>query len=116
MLALFEASADEADRTGADPLEAMGAAYAELVYSDRELLQVQLQTQVAAATEPAIRREMQRTFRELYALVAKRSGAPPEELKPWFAHGMLCNTMAAIGADSLDDEWARALTEKQDAS
>jgi hypothetical protein len=90
----------------------MGAAYADLVYSDRELLGVQLQTQVAAATEPALRSEMQRTFRELYALVARRSGADAEELKPWFAHGMLCNVMAAIGADALDESWARALTEK----
>jgi len=54
---------------------------------------------------------MQRTFRDLYALVAAESGAGEEELRGWFAHGMLCNVMAAIGAEGVDEPWARALAD-----
>jgi hypothetical protein len=43
--------------------------------------------------------------------VRRESGAGPEELKIWFAYGMLYNVMAAIDADRLAAEWAKALTE-----
>jgi AcrR family transcriptional regulator len=113
MADVFREAAAEARRKGAEPLEVMGHAYHELLESDRDVLLMQLHSQVAAAGDPLIRRAARRCFKTLYELVQRESGAAPEELRDWFAHGMLCNTMAAIDADRIDDEWARALT-KQD--
>lgn len=105
----FRGAAAEARQSGEDPLEAMGCAYGDLLEGDRDLLLVQLHSQVASADSEAVRRSMQHTFAELYDLVARESKAPASELKTWFAHGMLCNVMAAIDADHLDADWARAL-------
>ena len=110
MLATFREASDEALREGGDPLEAMGRAYAGLVKSDRDVLLIQLQSQVASPSEPKIRKGMQSCFRQIYKLVSARAGAAPEEMKAWFAYGMLCNVMAAIDAENLDAEWAQALT------
>jgi AcrR family transcriptional regulator len=110
MLATFGEAASRARAEGLDPLAEMGHAYGELLERDRDVLLVQLHSQVAAGAEPVIRESMQRTFRNLYELVERESGAAPEELKTWFAHGMLCNVMAAIDAEQLDEPWARALT------
>ncbi|MBN1530168.1 MAG: TetR/AcrR family transcriptional regulator [Thermoleophilaceae bacterium] len=110
MLATFRAASDDARSSGTDQLEAMGRAYTGLVERDRDVLLMQLQSQVASPGEPKIREQMQSCFREIYELVAGRSGAGAEEMRAWFAHGMLCNVMAAIEAENLKDEWARALT------
>jgi AcrR family transcriptional regulator len=110
MLETFRAASDEARRAGGDQLEAMGKAYTGLVQGDRDILLIQLQSQVASPGEPKIREQMQTCFREIYELVSGRAGAGPDEMKVWFAHGMLCNVMAAIEAENLTDGWARALT------
>jgi AcrR family transcriptional regulator len=110
MLAAFRDAAARARRDGLDPLDAMGRAYSELLERDRDVLLIQLHSQVAAGREPLIREVMQRTFGDLYDLVARESGASPEELRSWFAYGMLINVMAAIDADRLDAPWAKALT------
>jgi len=109
MLATFREASDEARRDGGDQLEAMGKAYTGLVDRDREVLLIQLQSQVASPSEPKIREQMQSCFREIYELVSGRSGAGPEEMRIWFAAGMLCNVMAAIEAENLSDGWAKAL-------
>ncbi|MEA2321030.1 MAG: hypothetical protein QOD81_880 [Solirubrobacteraceae bacterium] len=113
LLATFRDAAARARTEAGDVLEAMGRAYGELLQRDRDVLLVQLHSQVAAGQEPLIRDAMRRTFRDLYALVARESGAAPEQLTGWFAHGMLCNVMAAIDADQLDEDWARALAGDQ---
>jgi AcrR family transcriptional regulator len=110
MMVTFGEAAARARAEGLDPLEEMGDAYADLIDRDRDVLLIQLHSQVAAGAEPAIRESMQNAFRALYELVGRESGAGPEELKPWFAHGMLCNVMAAIDAKQLDEPWAQALT------
>jgi AcrR family transcriptional regulator len=110
MADVFREAAAEARRSGDQPLEVMGHAYRDLLESDRDVLLMQLHSQVAAAGDPLIREGARRCFETLYGLVRKESGAAPEELRDWFAHGMLCNAMAAIDADRIDDEWARALT------
>jgi AcrR family transcriptional regulator len=115
MLHTFSAAAARARREGKEPLMEMGRAYDELLETDRDVLMIQLHSQVAAGAEPLVREAMHRTFRELYALVARESGAGPEELQPWFAYGMLWNVMAAIDAENLDEEWARALTAQGEA-
>jgi AcrR family transcriptional regulator len=106
----FREAAAESRRQGLEPLEVMGRAYRELLERDRDVLLMQLHSQVAAAGEPLIRDAVRRCFETLYELVGRESGAGPDELRGWFAHGMLCNAMAAIDADRLDDDWATALT------
>ncbi|MGH2947850.1 MAG: TetR/AcrR family transcriptional regulator [Solirubrobacteraceae bacterium] len=106
----FREAAADARRRGQEPLEVMGRAYGELLERDRDVLLMQLHSQVAAAGEPLIRDAARRCFETLYELVGRESGASPDELRGWFAHGMLCNAMAAIDADRIDDEWATTLT------
>jgi AcrR family transcriptional regulator len=110
MATTFREAAAESRRQGLEPLEVMGRAYGELLERDRDVLLMQLHSQVAAASEPLIRDAVRRCFETLYELVGRESGAGPDELRGWFAHGMLCNAMAAIDADRLDDDWATALT------
>jgi AcrR family transcriptional regulator len=95
---------------GDDLLESMGRVLDELTENDRDILLIQLHSQVAAGHEPLIRKAAQRCFRDLYELVERESGATPEQLRSWFAIGMLNNVMAAIDADQVDASWARTLT------
>jgi AcrR family transcriptional regulator len=110
-------SAVIADREpGQDPLEAAGKAYGDFVRTDREVLLVQLGAQVVAGAEPAVAAASRRCFAALFAMVTEVSEAPVAEIQTWFAHGMLINTMAAIGADGVHEPWARALTSWHDES
>jgi AcrR family transcriptional regulator len=107
-LATFRAAAESAD--GEDVLEAMGAAYAELL-EDRTALLGQLQAFAGAVNDPVVRDAVRRGFADLYEFVAGASRASGEEIAAWFAKGMLLNVLSAMGAQSLDEPWARALTE-----
>ena len=82
MMVAFRAAAARAREEGSDPLYVMGRAYDELLERDRDVLLVQLYARVAASNLPLA----------------------------WFAHGMLCDVMAATGADQLDQEWAQVLS------
>jgi AcrR family transcriptional regulator len=110
MQATFREAAARARAAGADSLDEMGRAYDELLDRDRDVLLVQLHSRVVAGAEPLIREAAQRCFRKVYELAARESGAGDEELRLWFAHGMLCDMMAAIDADQVDEPWAHALT------
>jgi len=110
MHATFAEAARRAHAEGLEPLEVMGKAYAELLERDRDVLLVRLHAQVAAGNEPRIRDEVRRCFRELYELVERETGVGADELRAWFAYGMLCDVMASLDADHLDEPWARALS------
>ena len=110
MQATFRDASARARAEGTDPLEEMGRAYDELLEHDRDVLLIQLHSRVVAGAEPVIREAAQRCFGKIYELAARESGASDEELRVWFAHGMLCDVMAAIDADQVDAPWARALT------
>jgi len=109
----FREAANRARAQGTDPLQEMGHAYGDLLERDRDLLRLQMHAQVAAGNDPLIRDAVQRCFGDMYELVERESGAGPEDLQAWFAHGMLCNVMAAIDADGLNDSWAKALTHSE---
>ena len=111
MIATFAEAAAHARAAGSDTLEAMGGAYAQLVETESDVLLIQLHAQAAAGQELRIRDAMRKTFGELYELVARESAAGPEELRSWFAHGMLINVMTAMRADELAEGWARALSD-----
>jgi AcrR family transcriptional regulator len=109
--AIREASA-RTRAEGTDPLASIGRVLDELNERDRDVLLIQLHSQVAAGHEPLVREAAQRCFRDLYELVGREAGATEEQLRSWFAIGMLNNVMAAIDADQVDAPWAKVLTAK----
>jgi AcrR family transcriptional regulator len=104
---LLEA-ARQARRDGADVKRAMGEAYTEML-RDPEVLLTQLQGQ-AAAGEPAVRDALRRGFARLFAMVEREWGGSPQEIQSFFAHGMLCNVIAAMQIDDLQEHWAEVLS------
>ncbi len=103
----FSDAAAAAKASGADVLPAMGGAYVGLL-ADRNLLLGQLHAH-AACDDPAVRAEMRRGFERLVDLVERESGATPEEVRTFFAHGMLLNVLAAMRADESEAHWAQVL-------
>src|SRR3954469_5264922 len=108
---IYETFAREAARAraeGRDPGEAMGEAYQELL-EDRRLLLTQIHQHAAAAAMPEVAEASRRAFAELVALVERETGADDESVQSFFAHGMLMNVMAAIGAQDAHGHWAQIL-------
>src|SRR2546423_8266798 len=103
----FRAAAEGAE-SGA-PLEAMGNAYVELL-ADRELLLSQMQTYAACGDEE-IRAVVRRRWGELYRTDERLSGAPADDVRAFFATGMLLNVAAAIDLPEIAGQkgaaWAR---------
>jgi len=91
-----------------DRLEAMGKAYVELL-ADREMLLLQLQG-YAACDDPEVRATASDGYAELWQLVARLSGAPADEVRAFFATGMLLNMAAAMDLPQIagDPGWALA--------
>jgi AcrR family transcriptional regulator len=94
--------------SGDEALEAMGVAYVELM-QDPELLRVQLHGFAAAPSDPDIARSCRRTFEVLAEMVKERTDLSDEELRQFFAMGMLLNVMSAIDLLSVPDPWAQNL-------
>jgi AcrR family transcriptional regulator len=105
----FAEAAARAKATGEEPIPTMGAAYGELI-ADRNILLIQLHSHAAAISHPEIRDAMRDSFRALHTLISEQTGAPDEEIRGFFATGMLCNVMSALDADDLDEPWARTLS------
>lgn len=103
----FADAAAAAREAGDDVLPAMGRAYVGLL-ADRNLLLGQLHAH-AACDDEAIRNEMRNGFASLVELVERESGAGPEEVRLFFAHGMLLNVLAAMRAEDSDAHWAAVL-------
>jgi AcrR family transcriptional regulator len=106
--AAFAEAAAVAKAEGRDPGEAMGESYSSLL-ADRRLLLTQIHQHAAAAAIPEVAEASRRMFARLYELVERETGADPERLQQFFAHGMLMNVMAAIGAQDDDGPWAQTL-------
>ena len=104
----FVRAVADARRDDRPLLKAMGEAYTDLL-RDPELLLTQLQGQ-AAASEPEVRAALRRGFRMLFEMVNRESGAQPIEIQQFFARGMLCNVIAAMQIDDLDEHWAEVLS------
>jgi len=103
----FVDAAAAAKSSGEDVLKAMGGAYVGLL-ADRELLLGQLHA-FAACDDEAVRTEMRRGFARLVDLVERESGATPDEVRAFFAHGMLLNVLATMRAEDSDAHWAHVL-------
>jgi len=87
--------------------EAMGAAYAELL-QDPELLQVQLHGFAAAPGDADIAATCRRTFEVLWHLVRERTDMSDEDVRGFFAMGMMMNVMSAIDLLSVPAPWAQS--------
>ena len=85
-------------------LDAMGAEYMELL-QDRTLLLVQLQA-YAACSDSEVRAVVRDEFGRLHRWVEETSGASPEEIHTFFAHGMLLNVAAAVELPGETDHWS----------
>jgi AcrR family transcriptional regulator len=92
---------------------AMGEAYLELM-QDPEMLQVQLHGFAAAPADPDIARSCRRTFEVLADLFYERTHLSDDELRGFFAMGMLINVMSAIDLLSVSDPWAQSLCQLPD--
>ena len=86
----------------------MAEAYTSLL-QDPEVLLTQLQGQ-AAASEPAVRDVLRRGFQMIFEMVEREWPASAEEIQAFFAHGMLCNVIAAMQIEDLHERWADVLT------
>ncbi|HEY0493105.1 MAG TPA: TetR/AcrR family transcriptional regulator [Candidatus Dormibacteraeota bacterium] len=89
----------------ADPLPAMGEAYRQLLGRREELL-MQMQS-YAASSDPEVRALVRRRFGDLYRLVEDLSGATPNQVRDFFAVGMLLNVVASLELGELMgiEEW-----------
>jgi AcrR family transcriptional regulator len=104
----FLKAAAQARAAGADPLEVMGEAYGELL-EDRSMLMTQIHQFAAAASMPEVAEVSRAFFAQLYALVERETELTPDEIRQFFATGMLLNVMAAIGATDQHGPWAQTL-------
>ncbi|MGW0395298.1 TetR/AcrR family transcriptional regulator [Streptomyces sp. NPDC003042] len=101
----------EGPEGGGDALKAMGDAYVELITERPELLQMQLQANVAvaaaeAAGEPEFGVMVRAGWMELWDTVHLALGADIEATANFMAHGMLINTLAAVGFPPDHPVWA----------
>ena len=91
--------------TGCDAIDAMGDAYQEKLVTDRDWLLMQLQT-FAACYDPDIQRQTRRGMQDIWEEVDKLSGLPIEDRVLFFAKGMFCNVIAAMGRiEGEDPQW-----------
>ena len=104
----FREVAAQARAEKRDVGEALGDAYSELL-EDRRLLLTQIHQHAAAASMPEVAEASRESFKRLVELVERETGGTPEEVQSFFAHGMLMNVMAAIGAQDKQGRWAEIL-------
>src|SRR5262245_12414938 len=103
-----------AGKSGQDALAAIGAAYGELIDSDRTMLQGQLQAYAASVVDDDVRESTARGYGRLVDYVETVSGADRRTVASFFAKGMLMNVLAAMQysiADGPKDSWVARLAE-----
>jgi AcrR family transcriptional regulator len=106
---LFTKAAAIARAEGREPLLAMGMAYHDELLKDRRLLLTQIHAHAAAAAMPEVAEAGRRGFARLVDLVERETGASPDEIQGFFAHGMLMNVMASLGVTDEHGQWAETL-------
>jgi AcrR family transcriptional regulator len=104
-LELFQRAAE--GKRGQEALEAMGAAYQELLV-DRTRLRSQMQA-YAACDDPEICEVVRNGFGDIVAYVERVSGLPPEDVSRFFANGMLMNVIASMDLWESPEAWSQRL-------
>ena len=92
---------------GEERLHAMGKGYIELL-ADRRRLLVQLQS-YAACDDAKVRKAVQRGWEDLYGYVERESGAGAEQVRDFFAMGMLLTVAAAVDLFAAGEQWTRRI-------
>lgn len=90
-------------------LDAMGAAYAELI-ADRDLLMLQVHAQ-AATGNPEIADAVRRGISRVTSYASSRSRAEPAQVQRFLAFGQLCHLLTTVDVFDVDEAWARTLSE-----
>jgi len=103
-LELFQRAAE--GLRGEEALDAIGQAYEQLLGADRLYLRAQMQA-YAACEDPAVATAVRNGFGDLVAYVERVSGLSPQDVSRFFAHGMLLNVLASMGAPG--EDWGRRL-------
>jgi AcrR family transcriptional regulator len=85
-------------------LEAMGKAYVRLL-EDTSIRLFQMQA-YAACADPVIQTQVRSCYATLVKQVTRLSGAPPEAIWQFFAHGMLLNVIASLDLAAIADSEA----------
>jgi AcrR family transcriptional regulator len=96
---------DAALKTAApgEEMQAMGLAYGQLL-RDRTLLLSQMHS-YADCSDPEVQSLVRRRYGRLWEWVEQVTGAEPEQVREFFAKGMLLNVIAAIDLRGLSDPW-----------
>lgn len=94
-----------------EALMSMGKAYVALL-DDTSIRLFQMQG-YAACSDPVIQARIRECYGELVKLVTRLSGAAPEVVWQFFAHGMLLNVIASLDLAAIADRepWAKAWIE-----
>ncbi|MFG1926296.1 TetR/AcrR family transcriptional regulator [Cryptosporangium sp. NPDC048952] len=90
---------------GEDAMVAMGEAYQKLL-ADRALLMLQMQA-YSRCDDPEIRSATRDGYGRLWSTVERIGGCDQDQIREFFAYGMLMNVVAAMGLDSYDAAWAQ---------
>ncbi|RSS82169.1 TetR/AcrR family transcriptional regulator [Streptomyces sp. WAC06614] len=88
-------------------LEALAASYQQ-VSADRDILMILLHAQ-CSASEPVIGDAVRTCYAKQVEYVRAVSGASDEQIRRFFADGLLGNAMLAIDAASVSAPWVRTL-------
>jgi AcrR family transcriptional regulator len=97
-----------AGKTGQDALDAMGAAYIDLLADDPRRLTLQMHM-YAASDEPEVREVAREGYGELVRFVEQASGESGAKVTRFFAQGMLINVIAAMDVRGAGIDWADRL-------
>lgn len=110
ILAAIQEGADaSADQSPGAVLDAMGAAYAELI-ADRTLLILQVHAQ-SIADIPEVRAALRAGVKAVTTLAKSRSGASDKAVQDFIAYGQLCHLIVTAGIEDVPESWARLLSE-----
>lgn len=102
----FEEAARGLD--GEEALEAMGAAYKQMIAEDPRRLRAQMQA-YSACEDADVCGVVRRGFGRLVELVESK-GVADERVVQFFSMGMLINVLSSMGAWQAQDAWAQRLT------
>jgi AcrR family transcriptional regulator len=87
--------------------KSLGQAFAQLAHG-RDILMVQLHAQ-SACRESAIREAVRSSLRRQIEFVRAVTAGTDEEVRAFFSLGMLNHLNLAVGAQEVDEQWARTL-------
>lgn len=99
-----------AGKTGEDALDSISKAYHETVLANPRRLQAQMQA-YAACDDEAIRTVCRSGYGRLVEHVEAVSGFPSEDVRSFFATGMLLNVIASMQLMDAKAKWAGRLLE-----